>query len=89
MPYIENPQLISASAPEGPASPTLGQRIDFVLGFLRRRYLVIGLSLLLSCALAALYLFTAPRTYTGSAVMIIETRKGASALPDTFGGHAA
>ena len=86
MPYIENPQLISASAPQHPASPALGERIDFILGFLRRRYLVIGLSLLLSLALAALYLFTAPRTYTGSAVMIIETRKGASALPDTFGG---
>jgi polysaccharide biosynthesis transport protein len=86
VPYIENPQLISASAPEAPASPTLGERIDFVLGFLRRRYLIIGLSLLLSLALGALYLFTVPPTYTGSAVMIIETRKGASALPDTFGG---
>ena len=77
---------MSASGPETPASPTLGERFDFVVGFLRRRYLAITISLLLSLALAATYLFTAPPTYTGSAIMIIETRRGSSALPDSFGG---
>src|SRR5215510_797611 len=77
---------MSASGPETPASLTVGERFDFVVGFLRRRYLVIIVSLLLSLALGASYLFTAPPTYTGSAIMIIETRKGTSALPDSFGG---
>jgi polysaccharide biosynthesis transport protein len=77
---------MSASGPETPASPTLGERFDFVVGFLRRRYLVIIVSLLLSLALGASYLFITPPTYTGSAIMIIETRKGSSALPDSFGG---
>jgi polysaccharide biosynthesis transport protein len=82
---MEKPQFMSASGPETPASPTLGERFDFVVGFLRRRYLVIMVSLLLSLALGASYLFIAPPTYTGSAIMIIETRKGSSALPDAFG----
>jgi polysaccharide biosynthesis transport protein len=79
---------MSASGPETPASPTLGERFDFVVGFLRRRYLVIAVSLLLSLALGASYLFTVPPTYTASAIMIIETRKGPSVLPDSFGGMA-
>ena len=76
MPHIEKPQLISASGPELPASATLGERIDFVLGFLRRRYLIILASLLLSLSLGALYLFTTPPTYTASATILIEPRKG-------------
>jgi succinoglycan biosynthesis transport protein ExoP len=54
------------------------------MGFLRRRYFVILLSLSLSLALGALYFFTAPRTYTASAMMIIEPRKGL--LQQTLGG---
>jgi polysaccharide biosynthesis transport protein len=77
---------MSASGPETPASLTVGERFDFVVGFLRRQYLVIIVSLLLSLALGASYLFTAPPTYTGSAIMIIETRRASSALPDSFGG---
>jgi polysaccharide biosynthesis transport protein len=76
--------LISASGPEFPASPTVGERIDFVMGFLRRRYLIILLSLLLSLALGALYFFTARATYTASAIMMIEPRKGL--LQQTLGG---
>ena len=67
---------MTTSGPETPASPTLGERLDFVLGFLRRRYLIVTVCLLLSLALGALYLFTAPPTYTASATMMIETRKG-------------
>jgi len=67
---------MTTSGPETPASPTLGERLDFVLGFLRRRYLIVTVCLLLSLALGALYLYTAPPTYTASATMMIETRKG-------------
>jgi succinoglycan biosynthesis transport protein ExoP len=67
---------MSTSVPETPASPTVGERIEFVLGFLRRRYLVVSIPLLLSLALGGLYLFTAPPTFTASATMMIETRKG-------------
>src|SRR6516164_6428237 len=75
---------ISASGPEFPAPLTLGERIDFVMGFLRRRYFVILLSFSLSLALGALYFFMAPPTYTASAMMIIEPRKGL--LQQTLGG---
>jgi succinoglycan biosynthesis transport protein ExoP len=84
VPQIEQSQLTSASGPEFPASLTVGERIDFVMGFLRRRYLVILVSLSLSLALGALYFFTAPPTYTASATMIIEPRKGP--LQQTLGG---
>src|SRR5262249_51465990 len=67
---------ISANGPEFPPSPTVGERIDFVMGFLRRRYLIVLFSLLLSVALGALYFFTTPPIYTASASIIIEPRKG-------------
>ena len=89
MPYIENPQLISASAPQHPASPALGERIDFVLGFLRRRYLVIGLSLLLSLALAALYLFTAPPDLYGFRGHDNRDAEGCISIARHLWGHAA
>ena len=84
MPHIENSQSISANGPEFPASPTVGERIDFVVGFVRRRYLIILTSLLLSLSLGALYLFTTPPTYTASSMMMIEPRKGL--LQQTLGG---
>jgi polysaccharide biosynthesis transport protein len=74
--------------PELPASPTLGAQIDIVTGFLRRRYLLILTGLLLSVPLGALYLYITPASYTASAVMMIEPRKGpleplvGSAMPD-------
>jgi polysaccharide biosynthesis transport protein len=76
VPHIENAQSISANGPEFPASPTVGERIDFVVGFVRRRYLIILTSLLLSLSLGALYLFTTAPTYTASSMMMIEPRKG-------------
>ena len=83
MPH-ENSQSISANGPEFPASPTIGERIDFVVGFVRRRYLIILTSLLLSLSLGALYLFKTAPTYTASAMMMIEPRKGL--LQQTLGG---
>ena len=84
MPYIAKPQLISASGSESPAFATLGERMDFVAGFLRRRYLIILASLLLSLSLGALYFFKTPPTYTASAAILIEPRKGL--LQQTLGG---
>ena len=84
MPYIVKPQLISASGPEFPASATLGEWFDFALSFLRRRYLIILASLLLSLSLGAWYLFTTPPTYTASSTILIEPRRGM--LQQTLGG---
>jgi polysaccharide biosynthesis transport protein len=58
------------------ASSTLAGRMDLALGFLRRRYLIILLCLLSALPFGALYLFTTPASYTASATMMIETRKG-------------
>ena len=83
---IENPELISVGGPEFPAaSPTLAQRLDLVARFLRRRYLVILLCLLLSLPVGALYLFRSPPTYTASSMMMIETRQSQDTL---LGGGA-
>ena len=48
MPTIEQPQFDSAIGPELPATASLGAQIDFVTGFLRRRYRLILLGLLLA-----------------------------------------
>jgi len=69
-------------------SPTLGAQIDLVIGFLRRRYQLILLGLLLALPFGALYLYVTPASYTASSVMMIEPRKGpfealtGSSLPD-------
>jgi succinoglycan biosynthesis transport protein ExoP len=89
VPTIEQPQSDSIIGPELPASLTLGAQIDFVIGFLRRRYLIILIGLLLSLPFGALYLYITPSSYTASAVMMIEPRKGpleplmGSTMPDS------
>jgi polysaccharide biosynthesis transport protein len=75
VPTLEQPPSGSVSGPELPASATLGGQIDFVTGFLRRRYLLILLGLLLSLPFGALYLYITPATYTASSVMMVEPRK--------------
>jgi polysaccharide biosynthesis transport protein len=76
---------------ELPASPTLGAQIDLVTGFLRRRYRLILLGLLLALPFGAFYLYITPATYTASSVMMIEPRKspfdalmGGSSVPDAI-----
>jgi polysaccharide biosynthesis transport protein len=76
---------------ELPASPTLGAQIDLVTGFLRRRYRLILLGLLLALPFGALYLYITPASYTASSVMMIEPRKspfdalmGGSSVPDAI-----
>src|SRR4051812_38316289 len=49
--------------------------MEMVTGFLRRRYWLILLGLLLAVPFGALYLFLTPATYTASALTLIETRK--------------
>src|SRR3979490_2182177 len=69
-----NSQSISVGEPE-PPSPTLRERIDFAISFLRRQYLVILACLLLSLSIGAVYLFITPPSFTASATMMIDTRK--------------
>src|SRR5262245_58612602 len=72
---IENQQPDSVIGPELSASPTWGSQIGIVTSFLRRRYWLILLGLLLTAPLGALYLYVTPATYTASAVTLIETPK--------------
>lgn len=55
---------------------TLGQRIDFIRGFLHRRYLSILLCLAIALPIGAFYAYTSPKVYTATTTMMIETRKG-------------
>lgn len=70
MPQLDQSQQ-SVDAP-----PTLGQRIDFIRGFLHRRYLVILICLAIVLPFGAFNAVTSPKTYTASSIMMIETRKG-------------
>ena len=77
---------LSLSSQSEVAPPTLGQRLDYLRGFLHRRYLLILLGLALALPFGAFYAVTSPKTYTASSVMMIETRKGpldgqANAIP--------
>ena len=86
MPNIEQLQSIPVSEPETPPTPSFAARIDFVLGFLRRRYLIILLALVSALPVGALYLFTTPASYTASATMMIKSRK--SPLQEALLGNA-
>src|SRR5712672_1526212 len=68
------PELDSQQPVEVPV--TFGQRIDFARAFLHRRYLGILICLLIALPVGAFYALTSPKTYTASATMMIETRKG-------------
>jgi succinoglycan biosynthesis transport protein ExoP len=75
----------SANGTDLVASPTVGERIDFVKAFLRRRYLGILIFVILSVPCAVLYLFVIPPTYTASAMLLIESQS--NVLQHTiFGG---
>ena len=74
----KNQPLSLVGGPEiAPAPLTFGERLDFVVGFLRRQYLVILIALLLSLPVGAWRYFTTPLSYTATATMMIESRKGA------------
>jgi succinoglycan biosynthesis transport protein ExoP len=77
---------MSVSAAEFTEKATLSQQLSFVTGFLRRRYLIITICVLLSIAGGALFLYAAKPMYTASATMMIETHKGSGLLPGTSEG---
>jgi uncharacterized protein involved in exopolysaccharide biosynthesis len=59
-----------------PQSGTLGTIIHSHFLFLRRQWLTILCCLLLGALVGAVYLLATPPTYTGSATMILDSRKG-------------
>jgi succinoglycan biosynthesis transport protein ExoP len=74
--HLEKPPSISINGPELSGVEALWGRVDFVTGFLRRRYLIILVCLLLSAPFAALYLLITPPLFTASATMMMDARRG-------------
>ena len=52
----------------------MGEKIDFALGFLHRRYRSVLIGLLASLPLGLLYYVLTPPSYTASSTMMIETQ---------------
>jgi succinoglycan biosynthesis transport protein ExoP len=69
------PQL-DPSQQAADTGPTFGQQIDLVRAFLHRRYLWVLFFLVLALPIGAFVAFTSPKTYTATATMMVETRKG-------------
>jgi succinoglycan biosynthesis transport protein ExoP len=92
VPKIQQPQsdlVVQPNLPDAPFLPDApssgaAAQLEFVTNFLRRRYRIVLIGLLLSLPFAALYLFLAPATYTATATIMIEPRK--SPLSQTLGG---
>ena len=63
-----------APAP-GPDYASLEELFKIFTGFLHRQYPVIVLAFLLTVALAAVYLFTTPPSFTAFAKLMIDSRK--------------
>jgi succinoglycan biosynthesis transport protein ExoP len=63
------------SLPSGAEFVSPEQLYTAFIGFVRRQFPTIIFVMLLSLALAALYIFTAPPRYTGEAVLIMDTHK--------------
>src|SRR4051794_35265571 len=74
MPHVEKLDSISDLGSEAPGA-SIGQQIDLVTGFLRRRYKLILACLILALPFGGLYLYFTPASYTASATMLIETRQ--------------
>jgi polysaccharide biosynthesis transport protein len=66
---------MSVSAPEFTETASISEYLNFAIGFLRRRYLVIAICVVLSTAAGAAFLYAASPMYTASATMMIETHK--------------
>lgn len=67
----------------GTAPANLGQRFDYVRGFLQRHYLAIVLGLVITLPIGTFYALSSPKTYTASSTMTIESRKGPLDGPGT------
>ncbi|WP_426527984.1 polysaccharide biosynthesis tyrosine autokinase [Bradyrhizobium sp. McL0615] len=66
-----NPLPQPATAPA-----SLGQRFDYLRGFVQRQYLPIILGLVIVLPIGAINALSSPKTYTASSTMTIESRKG-------------
>jgi polysaccharide biosynthesis transport protein len=66
-----NPLPQPGTAPAG-----LGQRLDYLRGFVQRQYLAILIGLSIALPIGAFYALSSPKTYTASSTMTIESRKG-------------
>jgi succinoglycan biosynthesis transport protein ExoP len=72
---IDSSQQNPAIGLESSPSVSFGERLDFIVAFLRRRYLTILSSFLLALPLGALYYYTTVPQYTATVTMMIESRK--------------
>lgn len=79
------PREIEPTAPE---APSLEQTISSAFALLGRQYPVMIFTLLLCICLAGVYVFTAAKRYTGTAVLVIDSRKmqGLQTQAPTNGG---
>ena len=57
------------------ASPSLEQAVSTAIGLVGRQYPVMIITLLLCLGLAGVYLVTSPKRFTGTAVLMIDSRK--------------
>jgi succinoglycan biosynthesis transport protein ExoP len=69
------PDRGAQTPPPGPDYLSLEELFKIFTGFLHRQYPVIAVAFLLIMALAAVYLFTTPPSYTASAKLMIDSRK--------------
>jgi succinoglycan biosynthesis transport protein ExoP len=66
------PREIESTTPE---TPSLEQTISSALALIGRQYPVMIITLLVCIGLASVYVFTASKRYTGTAVLMIDSRK--------------
>ena len=70
-----NRALFAADQEVALTTSSPAEMVTIVLGFLRRRYIIILSLTLLTVALAAVYVFTTPKSFTAQASLIIDARK--------------
>lgn len=58
------------------ATAGLGQRLDYLRGFVQRQYLAILIGLIIALPVGTFYALSSPKTFTASSTMTIESRKG-------------
>src|SRR6516162_10783130 len=69
------PDLGAQTPAPGPDYISLGELLRIFTGFLYRQYPVIGVAFLLIMALAAVYLFTTPPSFTAVAKLMIDSSR--------------
>jgi succinoglycan biosynthesis transport protein ExoP len=72
--------------PQGSELHSLEQIFSSLYGLLKRQYSLMALILLLCIGAASLYLLTAPNRYTGTAELIIDSRKMQTFQPQSTSG---